>query len=189
MIEGIRVVVGVDGSASGLAALRRAAQEADRRGAVLVPVVARTADGRSGPPADAARAARRRLDAVVGQACGGYPHGILIRPLVVAAAEPGHALVAAADRPTDLLVLGAADGSRLRHALHGSVDRYCRAHAVCAVLVVRTSGREPVARDGAASPCPGRWNGRAAQAGAGRSRSSTRVSTKPRGMLAPVRAR
>jgi nucleotide-binding universal stress UspA family protein len=50
--------------------------------------------------------------------------------------EPGEVLARAADRPTDLLVLGCGRRGRLQRALHGSVARHCRAHARGEVLVV-----------------------------------------------------
>lgn len=140
MIEGIRVVVGVNGSLSSLAAVHRAAEEAGQRTAVLVPVLAWSDTDRDEPRplSELEHAARKRLDAVFEQAFGGYPSDIVIRPLVVRG-EPGRALVAAADRPSDLLVRGSGHHGRLRHALHGSVARRCRAHAICDVLVVSPS--------------------------------------------------
>ncbi|WP_371494911.1 universal stress protein [Kitasatospora sp. NBC_00374] len=157
MIEGIRVVVGVNGSLSSLAAVYRAVEEAGRRDAVLVPVIAWSDTGGDHlrPLSELEHAARKRLDTVFEQAFGGYPHDIVIRPLVVRA-EAGRALVAAADRPTDLLVLGSGHRGRLQHALHGSVARHCRTHAVCDVLVVSPSelleSMELTARSGAPLP-------------------------------------
>ncbi|GAA4991132.1 universal stress protein [Kitasatospora paranensis] len=157
MNEGVRVVVGVNGSLSSLAAVYRAVDEAGRRGATLVPVIAWSdADDRGLRPAsELEHAASRRLDTVFEQAFGGYPNDLVIRPLVVRS-DPGRALVAAADRPTDLLVVGSGRHGRLHHALHGSVPRHCRAHAACEVLVVSPSAllesMELTARSGAPLP-------------------------------------
>ena len=150
MIEGSRVVVGVDGSLSSLAAVRRAAAEARRRDAVLVPVIAWMAcDGDSlRPLSELEYAARVRLDSVVELAFDGFPQGVRIHPRVVRA-EAGHALVALADRSSDLLVVGSGGhGAYEGHGghcgphgvLHGSVARYCWARASCEVLIVPSSG-------------------------------------------------
>ncbi len=146
MIEGNRVVVGVDGSLSSLAAVRRAAEEARRRDAVLVPVIAWMAcDGDSlRPLSELEYAARVRLDSVVELAFDGFPQGVRIHPHVVRA-EAGHALVALADRPSDLLVVGSSAHTGQGGVRHGSVARYCWARAVCEVLIVPSSGElEPV---------------------------------------------
>ncbi|WP_081539872.1 MULTISPECIES: universal stress protein [Kitasatospora] len=125
MAERVRVVVGVDGSPGSLAALRRAVVEAAGRGAVLVPLLA-------GQPSE--QAARRVLDAALRHAVGGWPGGVVVRP-VVAAGAAGPALVAAAGGPDGLLLLG-ADGRR--HHMRGArTERYCRSHARCPVLAVR----------------------------------------------------
>ncbi|WP_405019876.1 universal stress protein [Kitasatospora sp. NBC_00070] len=131
-------MVGVTASVGGLAAVRRAVAEAGRQDAVLVPVVVRSApdDGRRPPLPESAHAALLLLDTVFERAFGGYPHDLVIHPLVLDSPEPGRALVAAADRPTDLLVLGGSHHGRLDRALHGSVTRYCRTHAACDVVVV-----------------------------------------------------
>ncbi|WP_083974123.1 universal stress protein [Kitasatospora mediocidica] len=157
MSEGSRVVVGVNGSLSSLAAVYRAVEEASRRNAVLVPVIAWSSGDGDGlrPLSELEHTARRRLDTVFEQAFGGYPHDVVIKPVVVRC-DAGRALVETADRPTDLLVLGSGRQRRLRQALHGSVTRYCRAHAVCEVLAVSPSvlldSLELTARTGAPLP-------------------------------------
>ncbi|MHA6758106.1 universal stress protein [Streptacidiphilus sp. PAMC 29251] len=141
MIEGSRVVVGVDGSLSSLAAVRRAAVEARRRDAVLVPLAAWMAcDGDSlRPLSELEYAARVRLDSVVELAFDGLPQGLRIQPRVVRA-EAGRALVAAADRSSDLLVVGSRRHRGQQGVLHGSVARYCWARGACEVLIVPSSG-------------------------------------------------
>ncbi|MDH6574735.1 universal stress protein [Kitasatospora sp. MAP5-34] len=157
MIEGVRVIVGVSGSLSSLAAVYRAVEEAGRRNAILVPVIAWSeADNKQlRPLSELQHTAHKRLDTVFEQAFDGYPNDIVIHPLVVHS-EPGRALAAAADRPTDLLVLGSGHHGRLQHVLQGSVARYCRTHAAGEVLVVSPSelleSLELTARSGAPMP-------------------------------------
>lgn len=157
MVEGARVIVGVNGSLSSLAALYRAVEEAGRRQAQLVPVLAWSSGDhdRLRPLSELEHAARKRLDTVFEQAFGSYPGDLVIHPVVVRA-DAGRALVATADRPTDLLVLGTGHHGRLQHVLHGSVTRYCRAHARCEVVAVSPSelleSLELTARSGAPMP-------------------------------------
>ncbi|MFI9324124.1 universal stress protein [Kitasatospora aureofaciens] len=152
-----RVIVGLSGSLSSLAALYHSVGEAARHGAVLVPVAAWTVGDRDGlrPPSELEHAARRRLDVAFGQAYGGYPSGLVIRPLVVNS-EPGPALVAAVTGPEDLLVLGAPTRRRFDLLRGTSVARYCRHRAGCRVVEVSPSALltrlELPARTGAPLP-------------------------------------
>ncbi len=64
------------------------------------------------------------------------PGGVAVSQLVVRA-SPGPTLVELAGQSDDLLVVGYGEGrSRLGYAVHGSVTRYCLAHARCPVLAV-----------------------------------------------------
>ena len=63
------------------------------------------------------------------------PGDVTVHPMVVRA-RPGPALVELAGQSDDLLVLGYGGRSRLGYAVHGSVTRYCMAHARCPVLAV-----------------------------------------------------
>ena len=153
MNQSARVIVGVDGSPSSPAVVQRAAHEARKRDALLIPVLAWTARDGVGPrplPAPE-QAARARLDTVLGLAFDGFPEGIRIRPLVLRA-EPGGALVATADRRGDLLVVGSGRHAGPPRGVPGSVTGHCWAHAVCEVLIVAPSagpGRpEPVGTGG-----------------------------------------
>ncbi|MEV7023441.1 universal stress protein [Kitasatospora sp. NPDC093558] len=134
-----RVIVGLSGSLSSLAALYHAVGEAARHRATLVPVAAWTAHDRDGlrPLSELEHAARRRLDIAFEQAYGGYPSGIVVHPVVVNA-EPGPALVGAVTGPDDLLVIGAT-GRRLGRLRHASVGRHCRHRAGCRVVEVSPS--------------------------------------------------
>ncbi|MDF3291666.1 universal stress protein [Streptomyces silvisoli] len=147
MAEGMRVIVGVSGTLSSLAALHRAVDEARRRDALLVPVLAWAPVGgevayRRSPCPPLLRewenAACKRLDTAFAQAFGGYPEGMRIHGRVVRG-DAGQALVHFADRPDDLLVVGTGRRGRLRRLFHGAVSRYCLAHAKCTVLAVPPS--------------------------------------------------
>jgi nucleotide-binding universal stress UspA family protein len=139
-----RVVVGVSGSLRSLAALHRAVDEARRRDAELVAVLAWTPPGgesayrRSPCPSlltMCEEAAAERLSQAFRDAFGGRPPGVRLR-LVTARGEAGNALSALADRPDDLLVVGAGRRGGMRRLFHGGVGRRCVAHARCAVLAV-----------------------------------------------------
>lgn len=148
---GTRVIVGVSGSLSNLAALHRAVEEARQRDALLVPVLAWAPPGGDAyyrqspcPPLleRSRQAAHRRLDGAFDQAFGGYPDDLRIRPIVVRG-ETGPVLVDTADHPDDLLIIGT--GKRRtgpwQRLLGGSgaVARYCLAHAGCPVTAVPPS--------------------------------------------------
>jgi nucleotide-binding universal stress UspA family protein len=139
-----RVIAGVSGSVRSLAALRVAAAEARAAGATLLPLLAWAPVGGEmaymrAPCPSLLRvwehAARERMRDAFDDAFGGMPDGLVIRPLVVRGA-PGPALVDIADRPDDLLVVGGGGWGRLACTVHGSVSRYCLAHARCPVLAV-----------------------------------------------------
>jgi len=139
-----RIIAGVSGSLRSLGALRAAAAEARLAGAELLAVLAWAPAGgeiaymRAPCPLLLRlweQEACERLRDAFDQAFGGLPGGVAVRPLVVRAA-PGPALVELADRRDDLLVVGYGGRSRLGRAVHGSVARYCMAHARCPVLAV-----------------------------------------------------
>ncbi len=138
-----RVVVGVTGSASSAAALRRAVYEARRTGAVLVPVLAWEPPGgervyRMAPEPRLAlmwaQRAVQRLEAAI-EDSGGIPDDVPTE-LIVARAPAAYALNALADRSTDLLVLGAGPRNRAARFLHGHVRRCAAATAAAPVLLV-----------------------------------------------------
>ncbi|MFJ9241176.1 universal stress protein [Streptomyces sp. NPDC101776] len=144
-----RAVVGVSGSPGSVAALHRAVREARRTGAELLAVLAweppggELAHGRAlftPSGADFRRAAADRLLAVLDAAFGDTGPGIPFQGLVVRGTA-GRALVETADRPDDLLVVGAGPRGPLR-VLFPSVTRYCVTHAACPVLTVPPSPLE-----------------------------------------------
>ena len=139
-----RVIAGVNGSVRSLAALRVGAAEARAADAELLPVLAWTPVGgeiayiRSPCPPLLhvwEQAARDRLHTALDVAFGGLPGELAVHPVLVRGA-PGPSLVWIARRADDLLVVGCGGWGRLGFALHGSVSRYCLAHARCPVLAV-----------------------------------------------------
>ncbi|GLY02935.1 universal stress protein [Actinoplanes sp. NBRC 101535] len=133
-----RVIVGVSGSPAGLAALRFAVAEAQRRGVGLWAVRSWqvAAGSRSRPWGEVGwdraweRDAGQRVAAAFRCALGGVP----VTPQVVVstpAGAPGTALMDAVSGPGDLLVVGA--GSRW---WGGGVARLLVRRAPCPVLVV-----------------------------------------------------
>ncbi|MER5708561.1 universal stress protein [Streptomyces sp. NPDC002122] len=140
-----RVVVGVSGSLASLAALRYATALARRESAPLLAVLAwEPPEGEAlyarRPDRDWARLwgddARNRLRSAFADALGAAPEDLAVERRTVRAA-PAAALRAAADRPGDLLVVGAASrrGSlaRLRRR---PVLRAVQGRAVCPVVTV-----------------------------------------------------
>ncbi len=139
-----RVIAGVSGSLRSPGALRAAAAEARSAGAALLAVLAWAPAGgeiayRRAPCPLLLRLweqeACERLRDAFDEAFGGMPDGVAVRPMVVRA-PPGPALVELADQHDDLLVVGYGGRSPLGYAVHGTVTRYCMAHARCPVLTV-----------------------------------------------------
>lgn len=139
-----RIFVGVHGSVDSLHALRRAVDEARLRDAVLYSVIAWTPPGgdtldRHAPEPHLRRiwvaAAMRTLRAAWEDAMGGVPSDVHVF-LRAERGQPGWVLTGLADLETDLIVVGAGRGGRLRRLAHHSVPRYCAARAGCGVLVV-----------------------------------------------------
>lgn len=122
---GPRVIVGVDRSIAGLAALRVAVAEAVRRG---VPLLALRAQS------DFVRQDFTEIDAVFAEAFGGLPSGLAItREVLIAPAAD--ALTRRVRHPGDLLVIGFSARPWWRF-WSGSVGRRCLRRARCPVLLV-----------------------------------------------------
>ena len=141
-----RVVVGVTGSASSGAALRRAVDEARRSGGELVPVLVWQPPGgealyRFAPAPDLVKIwrqqAQQRLESAIAAAIGSLPLDVHVEPLVVRAPTVW-ALTELADGPDDLLVLGAGSRHPLLRRLHGAVRRSAAARARVPVLLVKS---------------------------------------------------
>jgi nucleotide-binding universal stress UspA family protein len=138
------VVVGVDGTAEGDAALAFAVDEAARSGDCvevvtvwhpLVPALSYPVLPVGATPADR-EALRRSAEAVQEEALERVtvPPGVPVSREIVEG-DPGPMLVEAA-RTARLLVVGSRALGYVRAALLGSVSRYCAHHAAVPVVVV-----------------------------------------------------
>ncbi|MFJ6514595.1 universal stress protein [Streptomyces sp. NPDC091406] len=139
-----RVVVGVNGSLGSLAALHRAAAEAQERNADLHVVLAwQLPGGGLGGRAtygaavlrECREAAVEDLRTILGTSFAVRGPGVTLSGLTVRG-EPGAVLVEAARSADDLLVVGAGRRGRWFPGLRPSVTRYCLTHATCSVLAV-----------------------------------------------------
>lgn len=160
--EGGRVIVGVDDSPGGLAALRRAVELARSANAPLVAVRAwalglprhgglrRHGDGRghlvltfagTEPREAAARLVRQAFRTAV----GGVPGDVDVT-IETPEGNPGPVLTQLVSAPDDVLVVGTTPGHGLRRAVHGSVSAYCVSHLPGQVSVVEAgaTGQDPV---------------------------------------------
>lgn len=148
---GGRVVVGIDDSPGGLAALRCAIGFARSRGARLVAVRAwalglprhgglrrrssRTPVVIAFRGAEPGHAARSLTKRVLREAA---PDALGDVDVTIQTPEgnPGPVLTQIASGNDDVLVVGTTPGPSLRRAVHGSVSAYCTTHARCPVTVV-----------------------------------------------------
>jgi nucleotide-binding universal stress UspA family protein len=134
-----RVYVGVSGSPGSVHALRYAADLARDQDAILVPLLAWVPPDSSRQPWPELRQlweddAWQRLWGALNIAFGGLPAGVRAEPAVLRG-KPGRALVSAASRAGDVLVMGA--GRRgARRLVRSGVSRYCLGHACCPVLAI-----------------------------------------------------
>lgn len=157
-VNGGDIVVGVDGSAGSVAAVRWALSEARVSGRTVVALRAWTYD----PLVDLesavtrsleeiARRYRHELDEVVAKAAAGT-EPVSVRTGTIEGA-PGPALVRAAADAT-MLVLGSHGHSRVLTMLVGSVSKYCLRESRCPVVIV--PARSAVEREPLPEPEPGR---------------------------------
>lgn len=138
------MVVGVTGSGSSEAALRRALDEARSTGRDLIAVLAWEPPGGEAPyqmardPSLEAlweATARRRLSAAFEAVLGGVPCDIPVQ-LVVVRRRAADVLSELADQPGDLLVLGAGPRRALAGLVRGHVRRRAMARTSASVLLV-----------------------------------------------------
>jgi nucleotide-binding universal stress UspA family protein len=139
-----RIVVGVDGSASSLAALRWAVHQAELTGGTVDAVVAwqmpATMTGFGFAPVAVAdgsemeQTAQRVLDEMVSSVAG-PEGGPAVRRLAVQG-FPAPVLLGASVG-ADLLVLGSRGHGGFSGALLGSVGQHCVRHARCPVVIIR----------------------------------------------------
>lgn len=157
-----RMVVGVDDSPGGLAALRLAARLARTGGVPLVAVRAWSLGlprhggrrhrprGRGHPHVilyfddaeecrESGEIVRKTFQAVI----GGLPQDTAVS-IETPEGDPGPALTQIAAAEGDILVVGRERGEAMRHLVHGSVSEYCSQHARCPVLLVQpAAGTQP----------------------------------------------
>ncbi len=136
-----RIVVGVDGSVSSLAALAWAARQAELTDSALEVVTTWEWPSSLGwampvpedfdPEADV----RRSLDAAVESVQAAHP-GLSVQARVIAG-HPAPVLVEAS-KGADLLVVGSRGHGEFVGMVLGSVSEHCAAHAHCPVLVHRS---------------------------------------------------
>lgn len=135
-----RIVVGVDGSAPSLRALRWALGQAAVTGAVVEAVHAWEVPPSFGmPPAvlpgeDLAAAAEQELATAINRASSEKGQVPVERRVV--RGHPAAVLLAQAEN-ADLLVVGSHGHGGFVGALIGSVSQHCVQHATCPVVVVR----------------------------------------------------
>jgi nucleotide-binding universal stress UspA family protein len=142
-----RIVAGVDGSPSALAALRWAVRQAQRTGGTVDAVIAWQfpATGNFGwapvsaiDDLDFESIAKHTLDQAIGS-LGELAAGVPVRPLVVQGL-PAQVLLDASDG-ADLLVVGSRGHGGFADALLGSVSQHLVHHASCPVVVMRGEER------------------------------------------------
>jgi nucleotide-binding universal stress UspA family protein len=138
-----RIVVGVDDSVGARSALRWALAEAQLFGASVEAVhvyqfelawIDATDEHVEQWRQDAARKAAVLLSEVVAGVAGRSP-SVPVKELVIEG-QPAAALVQAADKNADLLVVGSRGRGGLAGMLLGSVSRRCIEHSPCPVVVV-----------------------------------------------------
>ena len=139
-----RIVVGVDGSASSLAALRWAVHQAELTGGTVDAVVAwqmpATMTGFGFAPVAVAdgsemeQTAQRILDQMVSKVA--RPEGGPAMRRLAVQGFPAPVLLGASVG-ADLLVLGSRGHGGFSGALLGSVSQHCVRHARCPVVIIR----------------------------------------------------
>lgn len=140
--NGHRIVAGVDGSASSLAALRWAIRQAEPTDSSVDAVMAWESPAASGfgwgigmtDSTDygelATKTVTEAISSVAGSACP-----VTVRPMT-GVGNAAQVLLDASDG-ADLLVVGCRGHGGFASALLGSVSQHCTHHAHCPVVVIR----------------------------------------------------
>jgi nucleotide-binding universal stress UspA family protein len=151
-----RVIVGIDDTPGGIAALRYAVGLTRSRAAQLIavrcwaPGLPRHGGRRYGgsryrmlvlsyPGTVARQTAGDVTLRVFRGAFGGVPGDVAVR-VETPQGDPGATLVRLASADDDVLVVGTRPGHPLEKAVHGSVTAYCRRHSARTVVVVPPDG-------------------------------------------------
>jgi len=137
-----KVVVGVDGSEHGDAALRWALAEAEAHDGEVTAVFAWQMPFVSNPGAfDRAELERDGKDFLVNRVSSVAPSPRVPLTPLVAEGDPAEALVLAS-KDANLLVVGSRGRSRLMGALLGAVSLRCAAGAQCPVTLIKLPDEE-----------------------------------------------
>ena len=138
-----QVVVGVDGSAHGDAALRWALEQAETRGGQVTAVFAWQQPFVSIPGAfDREELEQAAKDFLVEKVSAVAPSPKVPLLPLVAEGDPAEALVVAANG-ADLLVVGTRGRSPFMGGVLGAVSLRCAAGASCPVTLVKLAGDRP----------------------------------------------
>jgi len=138
-----RVVVGVDGSAHGDAALRWALEQAESRGGEVTAVFAWQQPFVSIPGAfDREELEQAAKDFLVGKVSAVAPSPRIPLLPLVAEGDPAEALVVAA-KDADLLVVGTRGRSPFLGSVLGAVSLRCAAGANCPVTLIKLPTEKP----------------------------------------------
>ena len=158
-----RIIVGVDGSESSVAALRWAVGQARLAGGIVEAIIAwqipASVVGYGVTPisADTLNYREEHAKQVLAEASGQVtsPQDVHQVHSVGAQAVPGQALTEASG-DADLLVVGSRGLGEMSGTLHGSVSQYCVHHAHCPVVVIRGTAPHEGSLSGSAVKRPAR---------------------------------
>ncbi len=131
-----RVVVGIDGSEGSTRALRWAASEAARRGAVLEGHTSYSSDHEFITPEEVHEVMHHVLDDAEAYVADHTP-GLVFEG--VTHDGPAAKFLIEASKGADLLVVGSRGLGGFSGLMLGSVSRRCSLHAHCPVMIVRPS--------------------------------------------------
>jgi nucleotide-binding universal stress UspA family protein len=138
-----KVVVGVDGSLHGDAALRWALAEAEAHGGQVTAVFAWQMPFISNPAAfDREELEQRAKDFIVSQVSSIAPSPPVPLTPLVAEGDPAAALVKASE-DADMLVVGTRGRSPFLGVFLGAVSLRCAAAARCPVTLIKLPGEDP----------------------------------------------
>jgi nucleotide-binding universal stress UspA family protein len=169
-----RVIVGVDESGPGLAAVVAAAGLARANRASLVAVRAWALGlprhgGRrmrhlthphvvlSFSGAEQCEAAAVLVERVLRSAVGPVPADLPVT-IETPQRDPALALIETASQPGDVIVVGTRPGHPIARLIHGSVSRYCRRHAGCPVIVAPADAGRGAMASGRVAGRPRSWS-------------------------------